>query len=166
MNTLQNLTGRIAKLFFAITIAALTIFALNSRAQATDNPDTEKLNINSQIDIQAEFPGGFSALKEYFISEMKYPKIARENDCSGKVYVSFTIKKDGTLDNIKISDKALDTKIPNVNGSNKLTKEEVETALEKEAIRLVKNMPKWKPAKIDGSTVDSEVILPIKFKLL
>lgn len=95
----------------------------------------------------ASFPGGDAAEKEYFATNLKYPEAAKANDIEGVVVVVFTVKADGSIGNIKI-------------------KRMVDPDLEAEAIRLVKSMPAWTPAKNDaGTPVESTAEASVNFTL-
>ena len=85
------------------------------------------------------FPGGDSALQAYITENLQYPASAKDNGIEGVVSVTFTVKADGSIGNIKI-------------------KRMVDPDLEAEAIRLVKSMPKWTPA--DGGEAQAEVDIP------
>ena len=95
----------------------------------------------------ASFPGGKEAEQEYFTKNLKYPQMAKENEVEGVVTVVFTVKADGSIGNIKI-------------------KRMVDPDLEAEAIRLVKQMPTWEPAKNDsGAPVESVEEADVNFSL-
>ncbi len=96
--------------------------------------------------VKAEFPGGEKAMNAYIAKAMKYPAAALENGVEGKVIVNFTVKADGSLDKVVIGRK-------------------VDPDLEAEAIRIVKAMPKWKPASDGKSAVDSASSVAISFRL-
>lgn len=89
-----------------------------------------------------EFPGGQKALDEYLTTNLKYPAAAQDNGIEGVVEVAFTVKADGTIGAIKIVRM-------------------VDPDLEQEAIRLVKNMPKWTPA----DSGDAPASVKVKFTL-
>lgn len=95
---------------------------------------------------KASFPGGKEALEKYISTNMKYPAAAKQNGIEGIVTVAFTVKTDGTIGSIKIVRM-------------------IDPDLEQEAIRLVKNMPKWQPAYDNGNPVDSSEEVPIPFLL-
>lgn len=78
------------------------------------------------------YPGGEKAMAEYISANMKYPAAAVDNGIEGEVSLTFTVKADGSIGAIKVERM-------------------IDADLEQEAIRLVKNMPKWIPAT-DGST--------------
>lgn len=91
----------------------------------------------------AKFPGGKKALTRYLANEVNYPDSAQAKDIEGKVIVQFTIKK-GKVVNPKIA-------------------KSVSESLDKEALRVVHNMPKWQPAIQLGEPVKIEYMLPIDF---
>lgn len=93
-----------------------------------------------------EFPGGREAMFTYMGENIKYPEEAKAEGISGKVLVSFTVKNTGEIAYVKI-----------VKG--------VSSELDKEAIRVIKHMPKWTPGEINGKQVSSQLTLPIMFKM-
>ena len=93
------------------------------------------------------FPGGEDALMKYLHSYIKYPPEARKEGLQGTVIVSFMVDKDGSLSDIH----AINSKIGG--------------GLEEEAVRLVKEMPKWNPAHQNGESVNVPYTLPIRFVL-
>ena len=98
------------------------------------------------IDEQAEFPGGLPALMKWLSQQIRYPEAAQQNDIQGRVVVRFVVEKDGSIGQVTI-----------VKGINK--------DLDSEAIRVVKNMPKWHPGKNNGIPVRSYFNLPVTFRL-
>ncbi len=97
-------------------------------------------------DIEAEFPGGFSAMTRYISSNIVYPSISIDKGLSGKVYVNFIVQVDGSLSDFEI-----------VKG--------VSAEIDVEAIRVVQNMPAWNPASLDGKSISTRMTLPINFQL-
>ncbi len=95
---------------------------------------------------EASFPGGEKACKEFINKNVVYPASAQENGVEGVVVVSFTVKTDGTIGNIKI-------------------KRMVDPDLEAEAVRVVKKMPNWQPATEDGVAVESTAEVSFPFTL-
>ena len=95
---------------------------------------------------EAMFPGGNAALSSYLQSNMKYPDASVKNNEIGKVFVSFVVEKDGSIQNAKVE-------------------KGVSPALNEEALRVVRGMPKWTPALKDGKEVRSVLTLPIVFHL-
>jgi len=98
------------------------------------------------VEEQPEFPGGMAELMKYLRENIRYPQIAKENGIQGKVYVSFVVDDQGKITRIKV-----------VRG--------VDPALDAEAIRVVENMPRWKPGKQRGKPVFVQYNLPINFVL-
>ena len=98
------------------------------------------------IPPQPEFPGGQEALMEWIEQNKVYPQEAIDKGIEGRVIVKFTVEEDGTVTNGKI-----------VRG--------VDPLLDKEALRLVSIMPKWKPARLDDKDIRAIYNLPLSFKL-
>ena len=96
--------------------------------------------------IPASFPGGEKAMAEYIQKNLKYPQPSINNGIEGVVNVKFMVKTDGALDKLSIVRL-------------------VDPDLEAEAVRLVKGMPAWKPATVDGTPVDSESNVEVVFTL-
>jgi len=94
----------------------------------------------------AEYIGGITKLFQYIGNHIKYPRYAQLNGIEGTVYVRFTIDTDGSVINVEIA-------------------RGVEQHLNNEAIRIVSNMPKWKPGRFEGKVVQTVFTLPVAFKL-
>lgn len=109
-----------------------------------EKPKEEEIFV--AVEQQAEFPGGLPALMKWLSNNIRYPEAAQQNDIQGRVIVKFVVEKDGSIgaaDIVKGVDKDLD----------------------REAIRVVKKMPKWQPGKNNGVAVRSYFTLPVVFKL-
>lgn len=98
------------------------------------------------VEEMPEFPGGQAALQKYLASSVKYPVIAQENGIQGRVYVQFVISAKGEVTNATV-----------LRG--------VDSSLDKEALRVVENMPKWKPGKQRNRPVRVSYTVPINFVL-
>lgn len=98
------------------------------------------------LEEQAVFPGGQVELQKWLAQHIKYPAIAAENNIQGRVMVSFVVERDGSVSNIKV-----------LRG--------VDPSLDKEAVRVVGEMPKWKPGMQTGKPVRSRFNLPVTFRL-
>ncbi|HXH18701.1 MAG TPA: TonB family protein [Chitinophagales bacterium] len=107
------------------------------------DPDADK--IFQIVEQQPEYPGGEKELMKY-LSSIKYPEIARENDIEGSVYVRFVVEKDGSITNVEVA-----------KGADKI--------LNEAAVAHVKKMKPWKPGKQNGKEVRVQYIVPIKFTL-
>ncbi|MDE5645276.1 MAG: energy transducer TonB [Muribaculaceae bacterium] len=98
------------------------------------------------VEQQAEFPGGQAALMKWLSNNIRYPESAQQNDIQGRVVVKFVVEKDGSIGQATIA-------------------KGVDKDLDREAIRVVKKMPKWQPGKNNGVAVRSYFTLPVTFKL-
>jgi TonB family protein len=96
--------------------------------------------------VQAEPRQGFQQLYEYFSSELKYPEEAVKDSIQGIVTVSFIINTEGKPEKIKV-----------VNSLG--------FVFDHEVIRLIENMPNWKPATMNGKPVHSRISMPLTFRL-
>ena len=101
-------------------------------------------SIYGVVDELASFPGGEAACMKWLSDHIKYPEECKKEGIEGRVHVQFVINKDGSIPEVKV----LRSPHP---------------LLSEEAIRVVKAMPKWKPAKVNGQIVRQRFILPIKF---
>ncbi|HJW31075.1 MAG TPA: TonB family protein [Saprospiraceae bacterium] len=98
------------------------------------------------VEQMPTFPDGQEAMYKYIYDRIKYPAIARENGISGQVIVQFVVSKDGDIKNAKV--------MRGIGGG-----------CNEEALRVVNEMPKWKPGKHNGRAVPVTFTLPIKFVL-
>ena len=98
------------------------------------------------VEDQPEFPGGTQALLNYLKLNIKYPEECRKRNVEGRVIVSFVVNKDGTIINPEIV-------------------KSVHPLLDQEAIRVISNMPKWKPGIQRGSPVRVKYTIPVNFNL-
>ena len=96
------------------------------------------------VEDMPQFPGG--SVQKWIAKNVKYTMIAQENNIQGKVFVQFVIEKDGSVSDVKVA-------------------RSVDPSLDKEAIRVVKAMPKWKPGKQRGKPVRVSYTVPINFQL-
>ncbi len=114
----------------------------------TVTPQNTKENMAVEVnpDKMPEFPGGNEGLAEWLSKNTKYPKEAQTNKEQGLVIVRFVVGKDG---------KATDAKVVR----------SISPSLNKEALRLIEAMPRWKPGEKDGQPVAVRFTLPITFRL-
>ncbi|MBN1767803.1 MAG: energy transducer TonB [Prolixibacteraceae bacterium] len=98
------------------------------------------------VEKNPEFPGGDLALLKYISDHIDYPAIAIENGIQGKVFVKFVVEKDGSISNATI-----------IRG--------VDPSLDKEALRVINSLPKWKPGEQRGKPVKVFFNMPINFQL-
>ncbi|NDV46147.1 TonB family protein [Paludibacter sp. 221] len=102
--------------------------------------------IFSIVDKMPEFPGGQQAMFEYLNKNLKYPAEAQKNGEQGRVIVQFVVEKSGKIKDITV-----------IRG--------VSSSLDKEAVRVVENMPDWTPGEQRGQKVDVKYTLPFSYKL-
>lgn len=98
------------------------------------------------VEEEASFPGGEEALFDYITKNLQYPLEGREGMVTGTVVVKFVVEKDGTLTNVQLL-------------------RDIGMGCGKEAVRMVKGMPKWIPGKNNGKAVRSIYTLPLNFDL-
>ena len=114
------------------------------------NPNEEsvynEVNEIDKVDEKPSFPGGESAMQSYLNSNVKYPDVAQENGVQGRVIVESIIEKDGSMSDVKVI-------------------RSVDPSLDREALRVVKAMPKWTPAKLKGIPVRTKCTTPVVFRL-
>ena len=98
------------------------------------------------LEEMPEFPGGEAAMMKWLSTHINYPPIAQENNIQGRVMVGFVVEKDGSVSDVKIL-------------------RPVDPSLDKEAARVVKSMPKWKPGMQTGKPVRCRFTIPVSFRL-
>ncbi|HNS42956.1 MAG TPA: TonB family protein [Taishania sp.] len=108
----------------------------------------EKEEILTFVAEEASFPGGTAEMMKYLAKNIKYPEVAIQAGIQGKVTLRFVVGKDGNIENVTVA-----RGVPGC------------PECDKEAVRVVKSMPNWKPAKNDGKVVKSYFNLPVTFKL-
>ena len=113
-------------------------------------PPAPKPEVSNKVfDVVEEmpsFPGGQGALMSFLSSNIKYPVVAQENGVQGRVIVGFVVERDGSITDVKVM-------------------RSVDPSLDREAQRVVKSMPKWKPGKQNGSAVRVKYTVPVVFRL-
>ena len=104
------------------------------------------LKVYDTVTENARFPGGDDALYRWIAENLEYPEIANINGIQGRVFVRFVVNIDGSITDVKVMRSP-------------------DPSLTQEAIRLVKSMPKWRPARYDNKPVRSKIMLPLMFRL-
>lgn len=98
------------------------------------------------VEEMPEFPGGMNELLKYLAKSIKYPVIAQENGIQGRVICAFVVNRDGSIVDAEV-----------LRG--------VDPSLDKEALRVINAMPKWKPGKQRGKPVRVKYTVPVTFRL-
>lgn len=106
----------------------------------------EETKIFTVVEQMPMYPGGDAALMGYLRDNIKYPTVAAENGVQGRVVVGFVVERDGSITDVKI-----------LRG--------VDPSLDREAMRVVKSMPRWNPGKQNGSAVRVKYQVPVSFRL-
>lgn len=132
------------KLFLLMVAAVLSTGW--AAAQNTAEQSEEEM-VFLVVDEMPAFPGGQEALFKYLTDNVIYPQIAKENGIEGRVICTFVIEPDGSISNVEVVRSGGDP------------------SLDKEAVRVIKSMPKWKPGKQRGQAVRVKFTIPVKFSL-
>ena len=136
MKTRKNVSLKVALMMLVLLFSFMT-----STAQ------TKKNNMVFDIvEVMPQDPGGQIAMLQYLMKNIKYPEQAMKEGIQGRVTVRFIVEKDGSISDVK----------PVLS---------VHPLLNKEAVRVVKSMPKWSPGKHNGKPVRVRFNLPVMFKL-
>ncbi len=114
---------------------------------AVEEEEPEEQTIFEVVEKMPEFPnGGMAGLMQYLSKNIKYPTIAQENGTQGRVIVQFVVNRDGSI----VDPKVLRS---------------VDPYLDKEAVRVISGMPKWKPGEQRGKPVRVKYTVPVVFRL-
>ncbi len=116
------------------------------KVEETPPPPPADDVVFTSVEQDPQFPGGQAALLKWVADHIKYPAVAQENGIQGRVTVQFVVTKNGTVGQVKV-----------VRGKD--------PDLDKEAVRVVKSLPKFTPGKMNGHPVNVWYTLPITFKL-
>lgn len=111
-----------------------------------EEEEVEEQQIFQVVEEMPEFPGGMAECMKFLAKNIKYPTIAQENGVQGRVIVQFVVNKDGTI-------------------VDPVVVRSVDPYLDKEALRVIKAMPKWKPGKQRGKAVRVKYTVPVTFRL-
>lgn len=105
-----------------------------------------KVEDNHCYDMAEQMPSFKGNVNQWLASNLSYPAVAAENGISGIVIVQFFVEKDGSITDIQVAHS-------------------IDPALDREAVRVIKHMPKWNPGMNNGQPVRSKYTLPVTFKL-
>lgn len=136
MKTRKNVSLKVALMMLVLLFSFMT-----STAQTKKND-----MVFDVVEVMPQFPGGQIAMLQYIMKNIKYPEQAMKEGIQGRVAVRFIVEKDGSISDVK----------PVLS---------VHPLLNKEAVRVVKSMPKWTPGKQNGKPVRVRFNLPVMFKL-
>mgnify|MGYP002563779458 CR=1 FL=1 len=118
----------------------------NEIANMDEEEEVEEQQIFQVVEEMPEFPGGMAECLKFLAKNIKYPTIAQENGVQGRVIVQFVVNQDGSI-------------------VDPVVVRSVDPYLDKEALRVIQMMPKWKPGKQRGKAVRVKYTVPVTFKL-
>ena len=155
MNSKNKTNKKLAIVYALSALPVLAFLALGTQMvtieQAKAGTTTEVAppptvdKASRQVDVLPEFPGGQKAMMQWIAQNIQYPKDAIDAKIEGSVIVSFFVEKDGSISNAEVI-------------------KSVHELLDKEALRVVNAMPKWKPGMENGQPVRTRFFVPISFK--
>ena len=122
------------------------VVEMNTEEQAPEETEPQSKKVYNSVEQMPEFPGGAAGLMRYLQENIKYPPEAAKNNIEGRVIVQFIIDETGQVGEIKVV-------------------RPISEELDAEAVRVVKNLPKFEPGRQDGEAVSVWYTLPIVFKL-
>lgn len=122
------------------------VLKVNEKVVDEIPPAVEETKVFDVVEQMPQYKGGDQALMDYLNKSIKYPVIAEENGIQGRVVCTFVVERDGSITDVKVV-------------------RSVDPSLDKEAVRVLKAMPKWIPGKQNGSAVRVKFTLPVTFKL-
>ena len=129
-----------------IIMSLMAIFGLTTVSAQKTVVAQKNQQVFDVVEQMPSFPGGEAALTAFLSSNTKYPEIALENNIQGRVVVKFIVEKNGSITDVHVV-------------------KSVDPSLDKEAVRVVKSMPKWTPGKQNGQAVRVQYLVPVTFKL-
>ena len=125
-------------------ISAVKVIAPAVHDSIQPNVQTAVAAPSSALDQMPEFPGGMEALNTYLRNNIRYPQEAQKAGIQGRVIIQFIVSKDGSITDAEVVDS-------------------VDPQLDAEGLRLIKNMPRWKPGMRKGQAIRVKQTLPIRF---
>jgi protein TonB len=102
--------------------------------------------VHDVVEQMPSFPGGDAALTQYLSSNVKYPAVAVENGIQGRVVCKFVVERDGSITDVRVV-------------------KSVDPSLDKEAVRVIRAMPRWFPGRQNGAAVRVNYTVPVRFSL-
>ena len=122
------------------------VLKVNEKVVDEVPPAVEETKVFDVVEQMPSFKGGDAALMEWLNKNIKYPVVAEENGIQGRVVATFVVERDGSITDVKIV-------------------KSVDPSLDKEAVRVLKAMPKWIPGRQNGQPVRVKYTVPVTFRL-
>ena len=135
--------------FLGLGLCLLALPGLSPDAQGqqpSSHLQQEDQKIYEVVDTEPGFPGGMSAMMKYLAENIRYPEAAVKAGKQGRVMVSFVVEADGSISHAKVA-------------------RGISADLNKEALRVVRAMPKWEPGRHQGKVVRTRYVLPVVYRL-
>ncbi|GMQ23501.1 hypothetical protein Aoki45_01830 [Algoriphagus sp. oki45] len=129
-----------------IQIKALILLTFLLALSFQFNEAKAQETVHKQVEEMPSPPGGMQGFTQYMIDNLKYPEAAKEANIQGMVMVTFVVRADGSVDTIEV--------LRGIGGG-----------CDEEAVRVVAESGKWTPGKKEGKAVNTQVTLPIQFKM-
>lgn len=135
-----------------LLIGALMIVFSNATMAQTNSGDSankiegDSVRIYEIVEQMPSFPGGNQAVFQYLSKHIKYPVVAEDKGIQGLVIVTFVVERDGSVTDVRVA-------------------KSVDASLDKEAVRVVSDMPRWIPGKKNGKAVRVRYTVPVTFRL-
>lgn len=137
------------QIFLALMASVLMLSSSVSLMATTpeNNPTEDKQErVFDVVEVMPQYPGGIPQMMKFISSNIKYPKDAIKKGMQGAVVVQFVVEPDGSVSNVHVVRRVF-------------------PSLDKEAVRMVKAMPKWSPGMQNGKPVRVRFNVPIRFSL-
>ena len=131
------------KLLLMSLMAMLGLTTVNAQKTVVAQKNQQVFDVVEQM---PEYPGGMQALFEYLGQNLKYPEDAKQQKVEGRVIAIFVVETDGSISNVEVV-------------------KPVFPSLDAEAVRVLSDMPKWKPGMQSGKVVRVKYTVPINFSL-
>lgn len=139
----------LAPLMFAVSGLSFSAYGqqvtYQAQYRATINIQHTSAYMPESVDERPQFPGGESAMIQFINAERRYPREAYDNAIEGRVLCSFIVEPDGRITNVEVV-------------------RSVDANLDREALRVIQNMPKWQPGLVNGNKVSVYYLLSIPFR--
>ena len=129
------------KMIIAFAVMILQAIAVTAQTQR------QTIYTPEQVEQRAMFPGGQEGMMSYMMQNMKYPKEAEKDKAQGTVVVHFVVEVDGSISDVHVPDS-----------------QKVHPALDAAAVKFVRKMPKWVPAKLNGKAVRQSASHAVAFR--
>ena len=143
----RNFLTLVLLVFASIVMAQDIAIDINSQESTSASETTEDDLVLMVVETMPEYPGGAQEMMRFISTNIQYPRAAQKKGIQGRVICQFVIEKDGRVTNIVVVRSSGDA------------------SLDKEAVRVIGCMPRWKPGKQRGKYVRVKYTIPINFRL-